>query len=139
MSNILHPSLTGGRNNAVKLTTIPPSISFQKWPISRIQTTNGTIITHLSLPVGQQDVLRLLAVRVADAPLDVHLSPLLVDLLAPGAAGASYGSCSSDVSSAPPEVRRSQHHIHLISLHPPCSSQARLLVAVVSGGKPDAN
>ena len=78
--------------------------------------TQSSLPTDLSLPVNEEDVLGLLVVGVAEAPLDVHLCPLLVKLLAaPGAASGSSGR-SSDIASAAPEIRRSQHDLHLVPL-----------------------
>ena len=80
-------------------------------------TQSSSLTTDLPLPVNQEDVLRLLVLGVAEAPLDVHLSPLLVQLLA--ATDATSGGCSrrsSDVASAAPEIRRSQHDLHLVPL-----------------------
>ena len=96
--------------------------------IQRVNT-NDTIITvpptDLSLPVNEEDVLCFLVVLgAAEAPLDVHLCPLLVKLFAgPSAAGASSRR-GSDVASAAPEIRRSQHDLHLVPLHPNWSSSS---------------
>ena len=79
-------------------------------------TQSSSLTTDLSLPVNQEDVLRLLVLGVAEAPLDVHLSPLLVKLVAATDAGGACSRRSSDVSSAAPEIRRSQHDLHLVPL-----------------------
>ena len=85
-------------------------------------TQSDSLTTDLPLPVDEEDVLRLLVLGVAEAPLDVHLCPLLVKLFAgPSAAGASSRR-GSDVASAAPEIRRSQHDLHLVPLHPNWSS-----------------
>ena len=103
-----------------------------------IQTvnTNGTITTDLTLPVNEEDVLRLLVVGVAEAPLDVHLSPLLVKLLAGPGAGGGRSRRRSDIASASPEIRRCQHDLHLVPLHLNCSTSSS---TELSGWKPDAN
>ena len=101
--------------------------------------TNDTIITaqatDLSLPVEEEDVLALLVLGVAEAPLDVHLRPLLVELLAAPGAGPACSSRSSDVASAAPEIRRCQHHLHLAPLHLNCSTSS-LASSVVGSRTP---
>ena len=95
--------------------------------------------TDLSLPVNQDDILRLLVLGIAETPLDVHLSPLLVELLAgPGTgspSSSSWSSRGSDIASAAPEIRRCQHHLHLAPLHLNCSTSS-LASSVVGSRTP---
>ena len=98
--------------------------------------TQSSLCTDLPLPVNEEDVLCLLVVlRAAEAPLDVHLCPLLVKLLAGPGAGGACSRRSSDIASAAPEIRGSQHHLHLAPLHLNCSTSS-LASSVVGSRTP---
>ena len=99
--------------------------------------TQSSLCTDLPLPVNEEDVLCLLVVLwAAEAPLDVHLCPLLVKLLAAPGTAPACSTRSSDIASAAPEIRGSQHHLHLAPLHLNCSTSSS---TELSPWKPDAN